>query len=84
MERDWRFRDWLGWDGLGWSGMGLDGLGWLSLISRTSVVSLGHDHTSHKAPDPIRTPKLNWLGPAQYWGGGPPGNSVVLCPFLLL
>ena len=32
----------------------------------------------------IRTPKLTRFEPAQYWGGGPPGNSVVLNPFFLL
>ena len=31
-------------------------------------------HTRVKAPDPIRTPKLSILGPAQYYGGGPRGN----------
>ena len=32
------------------------------------------DHTMVKAPDPIRTPKLSTIGPAQYCGGGPRGN----------
>ena len=41
----------------------------------------GYDHITYNAPDPIRTPKLTCVEPAQYWGGGPPGNSVVLYPF---
>ena len=40
----------------------------------------GYDHITFNAPDPIRTPKLKDVEPAQYWGGGPPGNSVVLYP----
>ena len=31
-------------------------------------------HTMVKPPDPIRTPKLSTIGPAQYCGGGPRGN----------
>jgi hypothetical protein len=42
---------------------------------------VGFDHISRNAPVLIRTPKLKRLEPAQYWGGGPPGNSVVLNPF---
>jgi hypothetical protein len=42
---------------------------------------IGFDHISRNAPVLIRTPKLKRLEPAQYWGGGPPGNSVVLNPF---
>ena len=44
----------------------------------------GYDHITFNAPDPIRTPKLKDVEPAQYWGGGPPGNSVVLYPLLFL
>ena len=36
--------------------------------------STSFDHTMVKAPDPIRTPKLSTIGPAQYCGGGPRGN----------
>ena len=36
---------------------------------------------NRNAPVLIRTPKLTRFEPAQYWGGGPPGNSVVLNPF---
>jgi hypothetical protein len=43
---------------------------------------LGFDHINRNAPVLIRTPKLTRFEPAQYWGGGPPGNSVVLNPLL--
>ena len=52
----------------------------LYLVLHFSVVN-GYDHITYNAPDPIRTPKLTCVEPAQYWGGGPPGNSVVLYPF---
>ena len=45
---------------------------------------LGFDHINRNAPVLIRTPKLTRFEPAQYWGGGPPGNSVVLNPFFFL
>ena len=38
-------------------------------------------HTMVKPPDPIRTPKLSTIGPAQYCGGGPRGNRR-WCTFL--
>jgi hypothetical protein len=44
----------------------------------------GFDHINRNAPVLIRTPKLTRFEPAQYWGGGPPGNSVVLNPFFLV
>ena len=44
--------------------------------------TFGFDHINRNAPVLIRTPKLTRFEPAQYWGGGPPGNSVVLNPFL--
>ena len=44
-------------------------------------VSVGFDHINRNTPVLIRTPKLTRFEPAQYWGGGPPGNSVVLNPF---
>ncbi len=40
----------------------------------------GFDHINRNPPVLIRTPKLTRFEPAQYWGGGPPGNSVVLNP----
>ena len=43
--------------------------------------SVGFDHINRNPPVLIRTPKLTRFEPAQYWGGGPPGNSVVLNPF---
>jgi hypothetical protein len=42
--------------------------------------AVGFDHINRNAPVLIRTPKLTRFEPAQYWGGGPPGNSVVLNP----
>jgi hypothetical protein len=45
---------------------------------------LGFDHINRNAPVLIRTPKLTRFEPAQYWGGGPPGNSVVLNPLLFV
>jgi hypothetical protein len=44
----------------------------------------GFDHINRNAPVLIRTPKLTRFEPAQYWGGGPPGNSVVLNPFFFV
>ena len=43
----------------------------------------GFDHINRNAPVLIRTPKLTRFEPAKYWGGGPPGNSVVLNPMFL-
>ena len=37
-----------------------------------------------KPPDPIRTPKLSTIGPAQYCGGGPRGNRRCLFVFTFL
>ena len=37
-------------------------------------MSTSYAHTMVKPPDPIRTPKLSTIGPAQYCGGGPRGN----------
>src|SRR5437879_8537662 len=45
--------------------------------------SFGFDHINRNAPVLIRTPKLTRFEPAQYWGGGPSGNSVVLNPFFV-
>jgi hypothetical protein len=47
----------------------------------SQAISFGFDHINRNAPVLIRTPKLTRFEPAQYWGGGPPGNSVVLNPF---
>ena len=41
----------------------------------------GYDHINCNPPVLIRTPKLTQFEPAQYWGGGPPGNSAVLYQF---
>ena len=40
-------------------------------------------HTMVKPPDPIRTPKLSTIGPAQYCGGGPRGNRR-WCTFCII
>jgi hypothetical protein len=45
-------------------------------------LTFGYDHINCNPPVLIRTPKLTQFEPAQYWGGGPPGNSAVLYPFL--
>ena len=42
--------------------------------------TFGYDHINCNPPVLIRTPKLTQFEPAQYWGGGPPGNSAVLYP----
>jgi hypothetical protein len=55
---------------------------WCRFKARKAAHLSGFDHISCNAPVLIRTPKLKRLEPAQYWGGGPPGNSVVLNPFL--
>jgi hypothetical protein len=56
-----------------------------TMVSRVkikgSTVDFGFDHINRNPPVLIRTPKLTRFEPAQYWGGGPPGNSVVLNPF---
>ena len=44
----------------------------MSMDERPSCAS--YAHTMVKPPDPIRTPKLSTIGPAQYCGGGPRGN----------
>jgi hypothetical protein len=46
------------------------------------LCTFGYDHINCNPPVLIRTPKLTQFEPAQYWGGGPPGNSAVLYPFL--
>ena len=52
------------------------------MTAGTATTNYGFDHINRNAPVLIRTPKLTRFEPAQYWGGGPPGNSVVLNPFL--
>ena len=47
-------------------------------------IPIGFDHINRNPPVLIRTPKLTRFEPAQYWGGGPPGNSVVLNPLFFL
>ena len=46
--------------------------------------SNGFDHINRNAPVLVRSPKLTRFELAQYWGGRPPGNSVVLNPFSLI
>ena len=50
------------------------------IADASNSVLFGFDHINRNAPVLIRTPKLTRFEPAQYWGGGPPGNSVVLNP----
>ena len=54
-----------------------------SSSKHSAAHSVGFDHINRNPPVLIRTPKLTRFEPAQYWGGGPPGNSVVLNPFFL-
>jgi hypothetical protein len=56
----------------------------LVMVFHQIPFSFGFDHINRNAPVLIRTPKLTRFEPAQYWGGGPPGNSVVLNPFFVL
>ena len=42
-------------------------------------ISLADGHTASNAPDLFRPPKLSGAGPGQYWGGGPPGNTLGCC-----
>ena len=51
---------------------------WIRELSH--LVTIGYDHINCNPPVLIRTPKLTQFEPAQYWGGGPPGNSAVLYP----
>ena len=44
----------------------------------------GFDHINRNAPVLVRSPKLTRFELAQYWGGRPPGNSVVLNPFVFV
>ena len=53
-------------------------------LTRLRSFYFGFDHINRNAPVLIRTPKLTRFEPAQYWGGGPPGNSVVLNPFFTI
>ena len=46
--------------------------------------TFGYDHINCNPPVLIRTPKLTQFEPAQYWGGGPPGNSAVLYPYFFI
>ena len=54
---------------------------WWGMSMDTSHSSASYAHTMVKPPDPIRTPKLSTIGPAQYCGGGPRGNRR-WCTFL--
>ena len=42
--------------------------------SLAAPVRLSYDHTTVKAPHPIRTAKLSTVGPDQYFGRGLQGN----------
>jgi len=59
-------------------------MGVLGTSSDCFPSAFGFDHINRNAPVLIRTPKLTRFEPAQYWGGGPPGNSVVLNPLFFL
>ena len=62
--------------------MGIRLLRWPArFITLVRLSEYGFDHIKRNAPVLVRSPKLTRFEPAQYWGGGPPGNSVVLNPF---
>jgi hypothetical protein len=64
---------------------GVGPLWWVrTFLYPCSSYCFGFDHINRNPPVLIRTPKLTRFEPAQYWGGGPPGNSVVLNPTFLL
>ena len=50
--------------------------------SLAAPVRLSYDHTTVKAPHPIRTAKLSTVGPDQYFGRGLQGISGVVCLFI--
>ena len=43
------------------------------------LLAVADGHTASNAPDLFRPPKLSGAGPGQYWGGGPPGNTLGCC-----
>ena len=49
---------------------------------RTRAEPSSYDHTSMKAPYPIRTAKLSMLGPDQYFGRGLQGNLRCCMSFI--
>ena len=51
--------------------------------TRAVTIYIGYDHINRNAPVLVRSRKLTRFELAQYWGGGPPGNSVVLYPFYI-
>ena len=59
----------------------IESLAQIPISNPLSLTSNGH--TMVKPPDPIRTPKLSTIGPAQYCGGGPRGNRRCLFVFIL-
>jgi hypothetical protein len=56
----------------------------IGIRTQAQLITFGFDHINRNPPVLIRTPKLTRFEPAQYWGGGPPGNSVVLNPIFAL
>jgi len=51
------------------------------LNSDTTISTVKKKKKKNNAPVLVRSRKLKRFEPAQYWGGGPPGNSVVLYPY---
>ena len=49
---------------------------------QVGTVRLSYDHTTVKAPHPIRTAKLSTVGPDQYFGRGLQGNLGCCMSFL--
>ena len=63
--------------GAGWGGPAQVG------VPRAAVES-SYDHTTVKAPHPIRTAKLSTVGPDQYYGRGLRGNLRCCMAFFIL
>ena len=54
-----------------------------SYMSQCKLYTSNYGHMHQKAPDPVRSPKLNWWQPCQYCGGRPRGNTAC-CSFFYL
>ena len=74
-----------------WSGVQISLPGFLAVTlsaefptgCQVGTVRLSYDHTTVKAPHPIRTAKLSTVGPDQYFGRGLQGNLGCCMSFFL-
>ena len=46
------------------------------VYNEMSKFRFSYGHTTQKAPDPVRSPKLSCVWQSQYCGGGPHGNTL--------